>query len=125
VAVIAAFGGAELAAKAATTTIPIAFVAGYDPVKSGLVASLARPGGNLTGISFLATELVAKRLELLRDLVPAAVRVAVLVNPLNAVIAETQVEDMEANNSEALTKMAATKVVSNRLYREACVAPLK
>ena len=96
VAVIAASGGAELAAKAATATIPIAFVAGYDPVKSGLVASVARPGGNLTGISFLATELVTKRLELLRELVPAAVRVAILVNPLNAVIAETQAEDVEA-----------------------------
>jgi putative tryptophan/tyrosine transport system substrate-binding protein len=83
-----------LAAKAATSTIPIVFVVGEDPVRLGLVRSLARPGGNLTGINFLAVEVVAKRLGLLRELVPAARRVAVFVNPANIAVAEAALRDV-------------------------------
>jgi putative tryptophan/tyrosine transport system substrate-binding protein len=94
VAVIAGNTLSAFAAKAATTTIPIVFIVAEDPVRLGLVASLARPGGNLTGINFLNVELTAKRLELLRELVPRAARVAVLVNPAGP-DAETTLKDVE------------------------------
>jgi putative ABC transport system substrate-binding protein len=95
VAVLFASGGgvAPQAAKAATTTIPVVFTGGFDPVETGLVASLNRPGGNVTGVSFLANALEAKRLGLLHDLVPQAKVIGVLVNPKNASI-ETAKKDL-------------------------------
>jgi putative tryptophan/tyrosine transport system substrate-binding protein len=96
VAVIATPAGnyATQVAKAATTEIPIVFGVGEDPVKLGLVASLARPGGNLTGINFFTAELTAKRLALLHELVPKAIRIAVLVNPANITATETVLREI-------------------------------
>ena len=85
-----------LAAKATTTTIPIVFSIGDDPVKHGLVASLSRPGGNVTGINFFSSEVTAKRLGLLRELLPKAARIGVLVNPTNVEITERTVKDVNA-----------------------------
>ena len=97
VAVIATLGSipAALAAKAATSAIPIVFGITQDPVQLGLVASLARPGGNVTGINFFNSELTAKRLRLLHDLLLKAVRVAVLVNPANASTAQSTLRDVQ------------------------------
>jgi putative ABC transport system substrate-binding protein len=97
VAVIATPGTlqAALAAKTATTMIPIVFGVAQDPVRLGLVASLARPGGNATGINFLAAEVMAKQLRLLHDLMPRAVRVAVLVNPANRQTAESTLREVQ------------------------------
>ena len=94
VAVIASpgFNPGSLAAKAATTTIPIVFGAGDDPVKLGLVSSLARPGGNVTGVNFFSHEIISKRLALLREFIPASARIAVLINPRNTEAAETELK---------------------------------
>jgi putative tryptophan/tyrosine transport system substrate-binding protein len=96
VAVIAATSGVSpaMAAKAATTKIPVVFIVADDPVKLGLVANFARPGGNLTGINFFSVELGAKRLELLREMVPGARRVAVLVSPANVKYSDTTLNEV-------------------------------
>ncbi|HUL87439.1 MAG TPA: ABC transporter substrate-binding protein [Pseudolabrys sp.] len=97
VGVIVASGPpSSFAAKAATPTIPIVFLVGNDPVQLGLAASLARPGGNLTGINIFNSELASKRLELIRDLLPGAGRIAMLVNPADAKLTEAQLKDVNA-----------------------------
>jgi putative ABC transport system substrate-binding protein len=95
VAIIVANGRAAQAAKAATATIPIAFVAGFDPVEVGLVASMNRPGGNATGVSILDVELGPKRLQLLHELIPTATIIAVLVNPNDPARAETTMKELQ------------------------------
>jgi putative ABC transport system substrate-binding protein len=129
VAVIATpgFAAGAHAAKAATTTIPIVFGVAQDPVKLGLVASLARPGGNATGINLLSAEVLAKRLGLLHDLVPKAARIAVLINPANSSTADAtlgeipeaartlglQIQVLHASTNREI-EAAFTKFVSDR-----------
>jgi putative ABC transport system substrate-binding protein len=93
VSVIATLGSGAMAAKAATTKIPVVFLLGEDPVRLGLVASLARPGGNVTGLNLFSGEMTAKRLEILREILPSAARLAVLVNPTGP-NAETTLRDV-------------------------------
>jgi putative ABC transport system substrate-binding protein len=104
---------AAIAAKAATTTVPIVFTMGGDPVALGLVASLARPGGNVTGISFQTAELAAKRLGLLHDLMPGISRVAALVNP-NSVLTEAFINDLQAGAVILGLKVDVHSAASNR-----------
>ena len=110
---------AALAAKAATTAVPIVFAVADDPVRNGLVESLARPSGNITGINFLAAELVAKRLEILRELVPRAARVAVLVNPAEAARTQSTIAAVE---TAARTMALQIQVLSADTNREIEVA---
>jgi putative ABC transport system substrate-binding protein len=120
VAVIATAGDyVAPVAKAATKTIPIVFIVAQDPVRLGLVVSLSRPGGNVTGINFFNGELSAKRLELLRELVPGATRVAVLVNPSNVSTTENTVRDIEV---AAPTLGLQTYVLNASTSREIDVA---
>jgi putative tryptophan/tyrosine transport system substrate-binding protein len=115
VAVIAtASPPAAFAAKEASATIPIVFGMAQDPVKLGLVASLARPGGNLTGINFLLTELAAKRLELLREMVPAAKRLAVMVNPAQAINTESTLQEVQAAAQAMGLQIRVLNVSTNR-----------
>jgi len=95
-AMIVAGPTAAFAAKAATSTIPLVFMVGSDPVQLGLVTSLSRPNGNMTGINIFNSELAAKRLELVRDLLPRATRIAVLVNPADASLTDVQVKEVDA-----------------------------
>src|SRR5262249_12904614 len=119
VSVIAAFGpGAAFAAKAATTTIPIVFGVPNDPVRLGLVTSLARPGGSLTGVNFFTVELTAKRLGLLRELLPNATRVAVLVNPTSP-DAETTLSDVDAAARAMALQIRVLKASTSREINEA------
>ena len=106
---------AALAAKAAIATIPIVFIVNEDPVRLGLVASLARPGGNLTGINILTAEVTATRLDLLRELMPSATRVSVLVNPVNATNTDTTLREMAA---AARTTGLQVKVLNASTSRE-------
>jgi putative tryptophan/tyrosine transport system substrate-binding protein len=128
--IVTGANAAALAAKAATTTIPIVFILAEDPVQLGLVASLPRPGGNATGINFLSGELTAKRLALLHELVPAAARVAVLVNPADATAAETTLRDFETAARAIGLKIQVLRATTNQeihvafaaMVRERCEA---
>ena len=117
VKVIATIGPpASMAAGKATTTIPIVFSVSEDPVRLGLVASVARPGGNATGVNFFSAELAAKRLELLRQLVPTAKRVAVLLNPAEPTIAAANLRDVE--------RAASVMAIQIRIFNASTIAEI-
>jgi putative ABC transport system substrate-binding protein len=127
VAVIAATGGtpAALAAKAATATIPIVFAVPEDPVGLGLVASLPRPGGNLTGVNFFNAEVSAKRLELMLELVPSAKRVAVLVNPTNAANTEANLQQLQPAAETLGAQIEVVRAASSREIDAAFAAMMR
>jgi putative ABC transport system substrate-binding protein len=122
VVLIAATGGVQSAraTKAATTTIPILFIAGVDPVRAGLVASINRPGGNATGVSVITSEMVAKRLELLRELVPRANTVAMLVNTVSypTEFAQTFVIEVQVKEAAAAASAAGLRALVIDAARE-------
>ena len=120
VALIAAVGGppSALAAKAATSTVPVVLVFGSDPVRLGLVASLNRPGGNITGVTFLTTELVAKRLELLHELIPQTKMVAYL-GDLRIVVGQEMLRDTVAAASATGLQIAVVEAHSDRDFERA------
>ena len=125
VAVIVGNLNAALAAKAATTTIPIIFASGSDPVRDGLVASLNRPGGNVTGVMFLESGLGAKRLDLLRQLVPKATVIAMLVNP-GSVETEEERRDVQGAaqrlGQQLIISMPASTAISRHPLQRSCNA---
>src|SRR6476619_692090 len=123
--IVAGANAATFAAKAATTTIPIVFLLAEDPVQLGLVASLSRPGGNATGINFVSGELTAKRLELLHELVPAAARVAVLVNPADATATETTLRDIEMAVRTIGLKLQVLKATTSQEIHAALAAMVR
>jgi putative ABC transport system substrate-binding protein len=118
VAVIVANNPAAIAAKAATVTVPIVFITGSDPVRDGLVASLSRPGGNITGVVFIVSEVGAKRLELLRQLVPNATTIGVLVNP-NSPETESERRDLLAASLKIGQRLIILDVSSDREIEDA------
>jgi putative ABC transport system substrate-binding protein len=116
VAVIVSTGIAMPALKAATATIPIVFVTGYDPVRTGFVTSLSRPGGNVTGVVFTITDLAAKRLGLLHELVPKAAVIAVLLDP-NQLDVETELREAEAAGRALGLQILIVKAASDREFK--------
>jgi putative ABC transport system substrate-binding protein len=118
VSAIVALGStpAALAAKAATTTIPIVFFVGADPIRLGLVASLARPGGNLTGVTTLNEELVAKRVELMHEAVPKTTSIALLVNPTSPNLAEAAINDAQTATRSLGLKLDVLHASTERYF---------
>jgi len=116
VAVVVGHAQVAQIAKAATTTTPIVFVAGDDPVRIGLVANLNRPGGNVTGVTFIATDVAAKRLGLLRELAPRAAVVAVLLDP-NLPDADQELRSVEAASRTIGVRILVVKAATPRVKK--------